>query len=44
VWARRFGEPPATPQERARQARFLQSRGFSAETIGKVLRGLPGGD
>ncbi len=44
VWTRRFGELPATPQERARQARFLQSRGFSAETIGKVLRGLPGDD
>ncbi|MGE5162372.1 MAG: recombination regulator RecX [Betaproteobacteria bacterium] len=41
VWTRRFGELPATQQERARQARFLQSRGFSAESIGKVLRGLP---
>lgn len=44
VWARRFGELPSTPQERARQARFLQSRGFSGETIRKVLRGLPGED
>jgi regulatory protein len=44
VWTRRFGELPDTPQERARQARFLQSRGFSSETIGKVLRGLPGDD
>ena len=43
---RRVGAPlrrtSATPQERARQARFLQSRGFSTETIRKVLRGLPG--
>lgn len=44
VWARRFGNLPTTPHERARQARFLQSRGFSGETIRKVLRGLPGDD
>lgn len=39
VWMRRFGTLPVTPQERARQARFLQARGFSADTIGRVLRG-----
>jgi regulatory protein len=44
VWLRRFGEPPRTPQERGRQARFLQARGFSTETIRKVLQGLPGDD
>ena len=44
VWQRRFGEPPRTAQERGRQARFLQARGFSTDTIGKVLRGLPGDD
>ena len=44
VWLRRFGEPPRTPQERGRQARFLQARGFSTETIRKVLRGVPGDD
>ncbi len=44
VWLRRFGELPRTAQERGRQARFLQSRGFSTETIRKVLRGLPGED
>lgn len=44
VWARRFGELPATRDERARQARFLQARGFSADTIRKVLRGLPNED
>ena len=44
VWSRRFGEPPRTPQERGRQARFLQARGFSTETIGKVLRGPPDDD
>lgn len=31
VLARRFHKPPATPKEKARQLRFLQARGFSAE-------------
>ena len=39
VWARRFAVPPASRAERGRQARFLQSRGFSIETILAVLRG-----
>lgn len=42
VWLRRFGAVPRTLGERARQARFLQARGFGAEVIRKVLRGLPG--
>ena len=42
IWLRRFGDLPRTPQERGRQARFLQARGFSTETIRKVLQGLPG--
>lgn len=38
VWSRKFGgEIPATPQERARQARFLATRGFGSGTIMKVL-------
>jgi regulatory protein len=44
VWTRRFGELPNTQQERGRQARFLQARGFSTETIRQVLRGLSGDD
>jgi regulatory protein len=41
VWQRRFGARPETPDasERARQMRFLSSRGFSGETIRRVLRG-----
>ena len=41
VWARRFGDAPApnTPQERARQMRFLASRGFAAEVVRRVVRG-----
>lgn len=39
VRAKRFGaELPREVQERARQSRFLQSRGFTAEQIKRVLR------
>lgn len=44
VWSRRFGELPRSQHERGRQARFLQARGFSSETIRQVLRGLPEDD
>ena len=41
VWRQRFGSapPPATPQERARQMRFLAARGFAAEVVCRVVRG-----
>lgn len=39
VWARRFGAPPQSVAERARQARFLIGRGFSADVVRRVLRG-----
>jgi len=45
VWARKYGslagecEPARTVVERARQMRFLASRGFSADVIRRVLRG-----
>ncbi|MFS2055079.1 recombination regulator RecX, partial [Variovorax sp. CT11-76] len=38
LWRRRFDAPPADPKERARQARFLMARGFSAAVAAKVLR------
>lgn len=38
VWRKRFGTPPETPEERAKQYRFLQSRGFSPEAIQRVIR------
>ncbi|MEC5385233.1 recombination regulator RecX [Uliginosibacterium sp. H3] len=38
VWSKKFGQPPEDRQAWARQARFLQSRGFSAEVIRKLLR------
>jgi regulatory protein len=44
VWARRFGAVPTDLQERARQARFLERRGFSAAVIRRVLAGHPGSE
>jgi regulatory protein len=44
LWVRRFGQPAADRQEQARQARFLAARGFDAEVIRRVLRGLPDED
>jgi len=38
VWRRKFGEPPADTSEKARHARFLAQRGFSADVISRVLR------
>ncbi len=40
VWGKKFGQLPQTAAERAKQARFLASRGFSGATIGKILKGL----
>jgi len=39
VWRKRFGTPPATPEERARQIRFMMARGFSRSVIGRVIQG-----
>ena len=39
VWQRKFRTAPATREERARQMRFLQSRGFSFDAIRAVIRG-----
>ncbi|HRF13961.1 MAG: recombination regulator RecX [Candidatus Accumulibacter phosphatis] len=37
VWQRRFGNIPADTVERTRQMRFLAGRGFSGETIRRLL-------
>ena len=39
VRSKRFAELPSSAAERAKQSRFLQSRGFSLDAIGQVLRG-----
>lgn len=38
VWQRRFGVVPQDAKEKAKQMRFLQSRGFSIDVILKVLK------
>lgn len=40
VWGKRFGAPAQSAAERAKQSRFLQSRGFSFDVIRHVVRGL----
>jgi len=39
AWRKRFGTPPADSLEKAKQMRFLQSRGFSFEVIRAVVGG-----
>jgi len=46
VWRKKFGMVPATPAERAKQARFLMTRGFAADVVRRVLSsaGAPDSD
>jgi len=37
VWQRKFGQPATTLNERAKQLRFLASRGFAAEAVRRVV-------
>ena len=39
IWAKKFGTLPGDAKERAKQMRFLASRGFGQETIYKVVWG-----
>jgi regulatory protein len=38
VWQKKFGAAPSDARDYARQARFLQGRGFSADTLRKLLK------
>lgn len=38
LWQRRFGKAPADEREKARQLRFLVSRGYSAAVAYRILR------
>ncbi len=38
IWVRKFGTAPTDAKEWARQARFLQSRGFSSSVIRRLLK------
>lgn len=44
LWQKRFGQWPADARERAKQARFLAYRGYSAEQINRLWRGARGTD
>jgi regulatory protein len=44
LWQRRFGHAPNDEREKARQVRFLQSRGFALSAILKLLRHTPPGN
>ncbi|WP_108413474.1 recombination regulator RecX [Limnohabitans sp. Jir72] len=39
VWRKKFGQPPTDAHERARQMRFLITRGFAAEVVRRVIQG-----
>lgn len=41
LWRRRFGTAPTNERDKARQVRFLQSRGFSLSAILRLLRHPP---
>ena len=41
IWRKRFGVPPADVKEKAKQLRFLASRGFSGAVASRVLRDAP---
>ena len=44
VWQRKFQAAPPDAAERAKQARFLIGRGFSAEVVHRLLRDSEGPD
>jgi regulatory protein len=44
LWERRFGHAPTDEREKARQVRFLQSRGFALSAILKLLRAAERGE
>jgi regulatory protein len=39
VWRKKFGQPAADANARAKQMRFLLTRGFNAEVVRKVVQG-----
>lgn len=39
VWRRKFAQPPVDAAARAKQMRFLLTRGFNAEVVRRVVRG-----
>ena len=41
AWSRKFSAAPSNPKEWARQARFLQSRGFPGDIVRRLLKQPP---
>jgi regulatory protein len=39
VWRKKFGEPALDANARAKQMRFLLTRGFAAEAVRRVVSG-----
>jgi regulatory protein len=39
LWVRKYGELAQDQKERARQYRFLASKGFSSDVVGKIIGG-----
>ena len=39
IWRKKFGQAAADASERARQIRFLVSRGFAADVVRRVVQG-----
>lgn len=37
VWQKKFGTPPANAQDKARQMRFMQNRGFTLDIFSRAL-------
>jgi regulatory protein len=44
VWRKKFGSAAKTASERAKQVRFLASRGFGGEAIARAVSGAFDGD
>ncbi len=44
LWLKKFGEPATESKERGKQMRFLAARGFSGDTIRRVLAGVRDGE
>jgi regulatory protein len=39
VWRKKFGKPPEDAAQKAKQMRFLLTRGFGAEVVRRVIKG-----
>lgn len=40
IWHKKFGAPPVDLKEKAKQVRFMASRGFTFEIVSKIIKNL----